>query len=279
MYVLFSWTDSGLYTYHLFIWSNLNFLHNSKWIAFLYHTCLALYSFMLICCIHLLCDLLFRLYHHIAYICYHVALSCFHVVGFNGVVLPCSSLLEWDFVCRLKCPHSCFCPLFLSIYFCSAVDCVVCIVFDGCNQFSSALVYVVFESLYRCINAILNAGEFSSSFFSWHIALFIVMSFLVLCSTGWSSSLVHFKNGPKYLTRGAAQVFIPLIRILLHSLVSSSFLVLLRYSFLIFLHLHLFDSVRFQYSHVSLSLNVQIFLDLVVLFLLSCIVSRLSILT
>ena len=49
-----------------------------------------------------------------------------------------------------------------------------------------------------------------------------------------NSSLVHFKNGPEYLTRGTAQVFIPLIRILQYSFVSSCFLVLLRYSFLIF---------------------------------------------
>ena len=58
------------------------------------------------------------------------------------------------------------------------------------------------------------------------------MSFLVLRSTCWSS-LVHFKNCPKYLIRGTAQVFIPLMRFLL-CLISSSFLVLMRYSFLIF---------------------------------------------
>ena len=64
-------------------------------------------------------------------------------------------------------------------------------------------------------------------------ALCMIISFLVL----WSvclSFLVYFKNGPEYLTRGTAQVFIPLIRFLFHSFVSSSFLVLLRYSFLIF---------------------------------------------
>ena len=46
--------------------------------------------------------------------------------------------------------------------------------------------------------------------------------------------LVHFKNGPEYLTRGTAKSFIPLMRVFPCSLVSSSFLVLLRYSFLIF---------------------------------------------
>ena len=60
----------------------------------------------------------------------------------------------------------------------------------------------------------------------------MVISFLVIWSICLSCFLVHFKNGLKYLTRGTAQVFIPLIRFLLF--VSSSFLVRLRYSFLIF---------------------------------------------
>ena len=32
--VSFSWTDSWLYVYHLFVWSNLSFLHNGQWITF-----------------------------------------------------------------------------------------------------------------------------------------------------------------------------------------------------------------------------------------------------
>ena len=44
-------------------------------------------------------------------------------------------------------------------------------------------------------------------------------------------------------------VFIPLMRFLVFSFVSSSFLILLSHSFLIFFfHLHWFDDVRFQYS-------------------------------
>ena len=46
----------------------------------------------------------------------------------------------------------------------------------------------------------------------------MVISFLVLWSICLSSSLVHFRKGPEYLTRGTAQVFIPLIRFLLESL-------------------------------------------------------------
>ena len=60
-------------------------------------------------------------------------------------------------------------------------------------------------------------------------ALCMVISFLVLLSI--CSSLVHLRKGPEYLTRGTAQVFIPLMRFLLESFVSSSFRVLLRYSF------------------------------------------------
>ena len=51
-------------------------------------------------------------------------------------------------------------------------------------------------------------------------------SFVYLFS---SPSLVHFKNGPECLTRGTARIFIPFVKDLLLSFVSSSFLVLLRY--------------------------------------------------
>ena len=61
-----------------------------------------------------------------------------------------------------------------------------------------------------------------------------------------SYSLVHFKNSPEYVMRGTVPVFIPLISFLLYSFVSSSFLVLLNESFLIFFFLLLlFDSVSF----------------------------------
>ena len=42
--VLFYRTDSGLCIYHLVVWSNFNFLHNSRWITFLTQLCLVLYS-------------------------------------------------------------------------------------------------------------------------------------------------------------------------------------------------------------------------------------------
>ena len=60
----------------------------------------------------------------------------------------------------------CF-PLLFSGHFRSADPCVVSIVSGGCNQSSSQLFKVVFESLYRHVNAVFNAGKSSSSLFSW----------------------------------------------------------------------------------------------------------------
>ena len=80
--------------------------------------------------------------------------------------------------------------------------------------------------------------------------LCIVISFLVLWSICLSSSLVHLRKGPEYLTSGTAQVFIPLIRFLLLSFVSSSFLVLLRFFLNFFFHFHLFEGVILQDAQV-----------------------------
>ena len=41
--VSYSRTDAGLCIYHLFVWSNSNFLHNSKWITLPTQSCLVLY--------------------------------------------------------------------------------------------------------------------------------------------------------------------------------------------------------------------------------------------
>ena len=43
--ISFSGTDDGLCIYHLFVWSNLNFLHNSQWIIFPTQSCHVLHSF------------------------------------------------------------------------------------------------------------------------------------------------------------------------------------------------------------------------------------------
>ena len=82
-------------------------------------------------------------------------------------------------------------------------------------------------------------------------ALCMVISFLVLCSICLSSSLVHFR-------KGTTQLFIPLIGFLPESFVSSSFLVLLKYSFwiIIIIIIILFTSLSahgFLVFHWSLS--------------------------
>ena len=50
----FSCTDAGLYIYHLFVWSNLKFLHIFQWITLPTQSCLVLYSF----CVNLLHSLI-----------------------------------------------------------------------------------------------------------------------------------------------------------------------------------------------------------------------------
>ena len=45
LYVSFSRTDAGLCIYHLFVWSNLNFLHISQWITLPTQSCVVLCSF------------------------------------------------------------------------------------------------------------------------------------------------------------------------------------------------------------------------------------------
>ena len=41
----FSKTESGLCMYHLFVWSNFSFLHNSQWTTLFTQSCVVLYSF------------------------------------------------------------------------------------------------------------------------------------------------------------------------------------------------------------------------------------------
>ena len=125
---------------------------------------------------------------------------------------------------------------FLFLSYChSVVHRVVSIVSDDSKQSSFVCFDVVFESLYQCVNAVFDAGKSSPSSFldtyslstsSLRCVLCMVISFLLLCS-----SLVHFRKGSEYLTRGATLVLIPLIRFLQESFVLRSFLVLLPYSF------------------------------------------------
>ena len=65
--VSFSRTGSGLCIYHLFVWSNLNFLPISQWITLSTQSCLVLYSF----CANLLHSLI--MWFMVSSICYFVA--------------------------------------------------------------------------------------------------------------------------------------------------------------------------------------------------------------
>ena len=74
--VLFFRTGAGLCIYHLFMWSNLNFLHISQWITLPTQSCLVLYSF----CANLLHSLIMWLmdyYYYYYYYYYYLLLQRF----------------------------------------------------------------------------------------------------------------------------------------------------------------------------------------------------------
>ena len=119
-------------------------------------------------------------------------------------------------VCRLKYPYCCF-----PSKFCFLVFLVVLFVFmlPAILQATAKNISLLFlrYSSRPCIDAstqsstllspllvsFLDAYSLSMSYF-WCRAYFIVISFLVFWFIGLSSCLVHYKNGPKYLTRGTA---------------------------------------------------------------------------
>ena len=151
-----------------------------------------------------------------------------------------------------------FFPFLFPSYYCS-VDLYIFSAPTGrYNKSSFALFNVVFESLRWCIRAIFNAGESTSAFFSCHIKSIISLFKGFVHRDYLSYPQVHllkfflrlFQEWSRVFYKETAQVFIPLIRFILHNLVSRSFLVRLRYSSYFFFHLHLFDDVHFQYSQV-----------------------------
>ena len=101
--------------------------------------------------------------------------ACFDIVGPYNVILCCyqkrfSFILRFPFLSHVQvflCEISfvawnvhrvIFLPIFVFWLLFSVDAYVVCIVSEGINQYSSVLVYESFES-YRCIDAILNAGN------------------------------------------------------------------------------------------------------------------------
>ena len=115
---------------------------------------------------------------------------------------------EISLVCRLKYPYSSFSSYFYFLVIFVLLMHVLRVLFLVVVIINPIHFYVIFESLYRCIDAVLNASESSSSSFDTRSlsmsslsckALCIVTSFLILRSICFSSLLVHFRNGPEYL--------------------------------------------------------------------------------
>ena len=124
--------------------------------------------------------------------------------------------------------------LFPSYCYC-VVHRVLSFVSCGCNESSFVFLYidwVVVSMHLRCLQC------------CWVLFLPLFLKHIVcqrrLCDVMlYESKLVFlffcpFVKCPEYLTSGTVQVFIPLIRFMLLSFVSNSFLVLLRYSFWMF---------------------------------------------
>ena len=86
--VSFSRTDVEICIYHLFVWSNLNFWHNSQWITLPTQSCLVSCSF----CANLLLSLIMwlllsSLSLHNLHLLFCCVYSCSDMIGFYGVVL------------------------------------------------------------------------------------------------------------------------------------------------------------------------------------------------
>ena len=144
---------------------------------------------VLVCCILLICDWSFRLYHHITYISGFLRLihSCVDMVGFYGVVLLLlaeiqflSKSFPFLFTSAFFSVRDDACPslktsikLFFFPFFSGYVHCVdprvLSIVSSVSDQSSSTLFYVVIASFHRWVNAVFNAGKSFSSLFSWHV--------------------------------------------------------------------------------------------------------------
>ena len=89
----FSRTGAGLCLYHLFVWSNWNFLHISQWITLPTQSCLALYSF----CANLLHSLIMwlivsSLSPHSLHLLFCCVLSILALIWFVLMALSCTAI-------------------------------------------------------------------------------------------------------------------------------------------------------------------------------------------
>ena len=135
-----------------------------------------------------------------------------------------------------------------------------------CSPFCKSCVLLfcsfrVFHIAYRCLNAIFKVSKSFHFFFldtyrlskssEWCktlcrvIDFFFVLWFICLCSI-----LVHLQNGPEYLTKGTAQLFIhfykvPAIQFCFEYLFRSYVVPVLKFSS----HLYLFDYYYYYYYY------------------------------
>ena len=164
---------------------------------------------------------------------FHVALFC-AAIRIDSVSkfkfsfpYPYPSLFIWDFAqlsFEISIELFLFAFLFSICY--SVVHCAVCAVsgrFDKPSIFfmkhSSLCIdkYTLYSMLANPLSpSILDT--YSQSMWSFgYKTLCIVISFLLLWFICLGFSRVHFKNSPEYLTRGTAQLFIPLMQFLLQN--------------------------------------------------------------
>ena len=185
---------------------------------------------------------------------------------------------EMSLVSRLKCPYSCFTSHFFPVI-------VVPLLLAFWVFFLVTVICLPSRFLSRSIDSSTLSSMLASpllSFFMtynlstsslWCKAVCIVISFLVFWFVSLSSSMIQEWSRVSYEEDS----------LLLGSCFILWFQAALLFSwdtFLIFVHLHLFDCISFQYSQVFVCFLFSecsgIFLDLVVSFLHLCVVSRFS---
>ena len=131
---------------------------------------------------------------------------------------------KMSLVCCLKCPYRCF----SSSHFCFPIIFVLLML-----VLSVLFLVAIISILLRFLLSILYVASIHRRYLECRRNLFLllffityspctsslgcnafcsVVNFIILWCICWSSSLVHFQNGPEYLTRGTAQVFIPLMK-------------------------------------------------------------------
>ena len=123
--VSFSWTADGLCIYHLFVWSNWNFLHISQWITLPTQLCLALYSF----CANLLHSLIMwliisSLSPHSQHLLFCCVLSILALIWLVLMVLSCAAIRK-DSISLLRFPF----PSQVQVFWCEMLSLLLLLLF------------------------------------------------------------------------------------------------------------------------------------------------------